>query len=978
MLLKEKLKYDIKVSGINAKININYDEKNMNLVYACYFSKDGVNIEKRNYQKSNEFIFKCDGNGIYRFVVFVKETDTQNLNGGGGQEQNKIWHQTETFEVKNYNIGVIAHEEVIDIIDSNENFFIFRSDSNFKFKDEVKYVFLDVPYIAEKFIIQNKIDVAENIIDIIRKFSQEYEEVILLDGYFKNQDEINDIVLYVVMNCNFGNVDVINHCQILEKVDGKIVYESYNRFKRVVLNGINDFIEKSLKRPIENTWVEIALNGNVLISEIINREIDKLKNVKYFFYVLKDGAVYYKSEVWLDDNKLSLELNENGIYCVQGYIKSNEISFNFKSHTVEYFTEDYREKFGNFLNNNSYAYDTNDLEFYRCGNPFEDFAVIQSKNLILEDFSFNTLKNPQISNEEQLKFYSLGEVGEYNRYAISSKEPYERNEVKIIFSGIISDKSKVLFGEECLEFLLNNKIDSKYNGAYSLAVIDKDSIRLSNDFFNFNRLFYYCDSENIICSNRYHMLLLILKNLGIEVSLNEEKALLTLSSANIQFLTQNTISEMDIKCVYKCVNICDIVLDKNGFNLVENDYGKVLNDSSRVSENQYREMLYEGKREITENINSILDNEKFKNIITDLTGGLDSRIVYGNVLQNQKNKNKISINSYAVAGSKDLDIAIKINSIYNLKWDTTNVEKSTLNYAYSDKMQRSFYMGIYYSHNPVTVNNKAESTVKMIGACGEILLRPYIVRKYFNTQLGNIKSKEEFLDYILRDYGAEIITDYNAAKQFINLHLKEFENYKNCSNFEKIDRIYLEHRHGYHFDQGIMSKHGIFCLMPLQSKKLFELHHKIYDKHRSIKLELDFTNILDPYLSSIEYDDDRDNYDKEYIKDLLYYDKDYYRNINLDRFTGDTEEYDKSIIEKRKNTKSVKVSYDIGKPIDFSYKILCDLRYICNNNKTLRERVGIALYYYINNEKNRKNKNSIRYLYNKIESLSDQMKIFKK
>lgn len=976
MLLKEKLKYDIKVSGINAKININYDEKNMNLVYACYFSKDGVNIEKRNYQKSNEFIFKCDGNGIYRFVVFVKETDTQNLNGGGGQEQNKIWHQTETFEVKNYNIGVIAHEEVIDIIDSNENFFIFRSDSNFKFKDEVKYVFLDVPYIAEKFIIQNKIDVAENIIDIIRKFSQEYEEVILLDGYFKNQDEINDIVSYVVVNCDFGNVDVINHCQILEKVDEKIVYESYNRFKKVVLNDINDFIEKSLKRPIENTWVEIALNGNVLISEIINREIDKLKNVKYFFYVLKDGAVYYKSEAWLDDNKLSLELNENGIYCVQGYIKSNEISFNFKSHTVEYFTEDYKKEFNEFLNNNE-KYNVNEgpLKFGRIGKPFEDFVFIQSK----EDLK-NDLFNVEYL-DDSMKFYNTGKYGDYNSYLISSIEPIEKNNKKWIFSGMVYGKEKVYFGQEYLDETMPNTL--KKTGVYAIASIDGEGIYLSNDFFNINRLFYYKDDNNIICSNRYHLILIMLKNINIKVNFDNDKILLNLSSAHLSVLLQNTLCKMDVKGVFKCTNSLDILLNKNGIDFIENEYGKILKSKPRINEQEYRELLNEGKKEVLQNVNMVLNDKRFKNVIVDLTGGLDSRVVYGAVLNNKNVIDKVFVHSHDVPGSDDLKVAVAINNIYGLKWDTSKSERKILDINYCDREERSLLMGLNYTYGQIIydsrdLNDYGNKTIIVSGACGEIVLRPHEPRKFYDTILVRLKDEKSFIDYTLRRYSNEIIVDYNKAlESYVELFTEEFKNYYDCSLCEKLDRIYLEHKHGIHFDQIFQSRFGNIAIMPLQSKTLFKLHHNCYDKYHNIKLQLDITNAIDPYLSSIRYEDEENNIDRKKLKDKLYFEKEYERNINILPENDDMSEYKNALNEKSKNIIVTKDSEYSEQSIDIIETILCNIKYLCKNNNELKERIGVALYHYvIIHRDDVKYKRSLRNLYNKLNSIKDQMKVF--
>ena len=962
MLYIENLKYNLEINRANVSVYINYIHERGDFLYACYLLKDSEIIERRNYQASGYFDFTNLENGLYQFSIFVKEvSEMDSIN-------DRIWKYTETFKIEHYNIGVIANNDVISIIKSINSLSIVSSNNDLCFNKEVEYIFLDISYIAAHFARNHNTDICEAILEMIKTFSANCNELILLEGYFENQKEINEVSLFVTANCDYENINIINPSQILKWSNKKIVYENYDRYKSVIIKGVNDVIENHKKKDIENSSIEISLNKNTLTAEIKNK---KAINAQYTFYVLKDGDVYRKNSGWSNCNKLVFELNECGIYCVQGFIKYNGFTHSSKSYTVEYFTEEYRKQFEEFLDNNEYNDTDEPLELFQLEAPFADFAIIQSKIALPNKMSFSALESSKNPNNQLLTFYEEERAGEYNRYIISGKVPYEREGKKIIFSGLINNDSLIETGDNCASLFLN--AHPKLTGIYSVATIDNETIYLANDFFNFNRLFYYFDDTYIICSNRYHLILLVLNKLNIKPLLNESKALLSLSSVNIQFLAQNSLSEMDIKGVFKCNNAYDILLDPEGIHFIKNEYGKIINSKENIDEHEYREMLYKGRNEIVNNINTILQSEKYKNIIADLTGGLDSRIVYGSILQNDKHLDKVSIHSHDVINSNDLDIAIKINNLYNLKWDVSGVVKRNLTPEYSDKMQRSFYLGTYYSHNPIIISSSAKNTIKLIGACGEILLRPYISRKYFNTQLKYITDANKFLSYVLKDFSPGIITDYKASVNFINLHIQEFKNYPFCSNLERLDRIYLEHRHGYHFDQGLMNSHGILSMMPLQSKTLFALHHKIYNRYNNIKLQLDMTNILDPYLSAFEYDDDKDNRDKKFLKDLLLYEKEWHRNISFDTLACDRSRYESSIIEKKKNQKYTNFSNNSINVIDYRYKTLAGLKYLCNNNSTIRNYVGIALWHYISNHKNDK---KLRFLYNKIESLKDQMKLF--
>ena len=78
-------------------------------------------------------------------------------------------------------------------------------------------------------------------------------------------------------------------------------------------------------------------------------------------------------------------------------------------------------------------------------------------------------------------------------------------------------------------------------------------------------------------------------------------------------------------------------------------------------------------------------------------------------------------------------------------------------------------------------------------------------------------------------------------------------------------------------------------------------------------------------------------------------------------------------IEKKKNSIVKREEIDRSDRIDFYQKMLCDFRYICKHNVVLKENIGVAIWYYITTNSYNKN---LRYLYNKIVSIKDQISLF--
>lgn len=919
--------------------------------YACYLLKDGVVVEKKMYQLSGTFGFELSDEGTYSFMLFVRNKAVNN--------NEPIIKQTEEIEVRQYRVAAFADEQTIGICSSISGLTLNQYPVLSEDITE-KIIFLDCIYLLECLRTECDDAIIQMVSARLTEYMEQQKTVILFVRYIDGFER-EELIARIIKEGIRLKIKLIDVHQILRrKENGILEYEDYAAYSRSLKNQLSFLLEESCKKL---SGLDIQVNINIVNDQLLLHVSDSQNNpdIVYSYYVLKDGKVIYKHQIWEQTKAFAYELTENGIYMAQVYAKYNSETKMIKSHTVEYFRECYRQEFEQSCCECK-APSKDKVGFFACTEPFADFAVIQSSNTI------NDIDLPDF------KFYKLNSFAEKKNYLVSNKVPADRHGKRWVCSGLISSDQELLYGNDMLDAVITLG-GTKETGTYCIMEIDDERICVSCDYFAFNRIFYYADRDVVVCSNRYHLLLLVVEKMGIALKLDERKALMTLSSARLPYLTQNMCAKMDMEGVKQCSNSYDLVLDKNGLSFQLNEYGKVLQDTAIVNEREYREELESGCSEIVGNINTIMKKTEDKNIIIDLSGGMDSRIVYSAALQSGIERSRALIYSKDVRGSNDLDVAVMINNLYHLPWVTLSEERKAFDGYYNEMVQRSFYMGIYYSYNLIGGISLNNDSLRMVGACGEILLRPYTVRKFLHTEAAQITDKRSFLDYILQNYAEHIIVDYKASVEFVHYMFEEFERYGNCGLMETMDRVYLEHRHGYHFDGGISYACGIYTLMPLQSKTLFRLHHRIFDQHRSIKLQLDVQNCIEPYLGAVIYDSEEDNADREKLKDILYCKKDYYRYLKIDELNHDRQEYEMSVKEKQRNIIREKSDTD-GQQSD-SYQDMLEAWYmICNYSQLIKEKVGVAVWHYIRSHGGETDRKQLRYLYNKIMSLKDQIDIF--
>ena len=732
-------------------------------------------------------------------------------------------------------------------------------------------------------------------------------------------------------------------------------------------------------------WFEVKckIEQNMLYAEILEEYADASNAfVEYYFYLIKDGKTIDKKG-WMKKNTYKWELSESGMYCVQGYVRRGEKKVFRRSSAMGYFDCISQQKFKDFLQNDMFEalpYEET-LRFFPAKKPFADFLIVTQKKRLITRYKISKF----IEENSEFKQISHSIIGDFDACVLGTGGALKLPDGNTLcFSGTTIYNNKLVFG---IQDIPNNVECEKLISAYgnnNVIIIQPDEIRIGTDFFNFSRWFYFEYKDLFVISNRYHALLRLLKSLNIPLKLDEQKAAITLSTVSIQFLMQNFTRMMDVRGVFQLENDKTLRFNDTGWNKEENQYGAILRYQKDLQEQEYKDLLKKAKDEIITQVKQVLYDNRFDHVKIDLTGGLDSRLIYAAATNCDRQivKEKVRIVSNPVVGSNDLSIATRINGIYGIDYDNLPQILQTLKISEADQMMRSFYLGTYFSFNPHTSIVKENKDISLNGACGEILARPYMARKYFGSLIDGSKSSKKVAIYLWGDFSANIVAaDLDTAHDFEKYLCEELEKLPVKDLLEAYDRIYLQFRHAYHFDQLLQYATGRVIWMPMQSKTAFILHHLTFTKFKSIRLQLDLIAELNPLLLSIEFDSQLDNQDYDKLANDL--------AIEDERFLCISTEGKKDILrweaarqQQNANRKYIyacssereQLNEEYQKRSELLYRaLLRNFRILMLDCSELRERIGVALYYYITNQKD--NPKNIQYMYNKVTSLVDQLKI---
>lgn len=689
---------------------------------------------------------------------------------------------------------------------------------------------------------------------------------------------------------------------------------------------------------------------------------------------MKDGAIVERIG-WTETPSYSRHLSETGSYYIQAHLKRGESNTLKRSESLFFGTESELEELKDLLKKSTTQPRT--LPLYSLIKPFEAFLFAQTK-------SFSTIVNPEKIDSNLKSIYcektNASHIEIYGNYA-----PCKHEEI-LHFSGTSICDSNFIFGSEDITDSCNTNSLLEAIGNFTLISKQDSEIKISTDYFGFSKIYYYHSDNEFFASNSYHLLILALHAANIALEIDYEVALSKLNFVGLQPFYQNFSRKMDIKGVY-CLPVDKMFsITETGVTIQDKAITRNLSNDREPSEDEYNALLAKAKNEILSNFSCIARSPRFDDIIVDVSGGMDSRLVFCAITNFPQHRKKVSINSQDTRGApNELNVALSINSCYGYPYDESQETilvpcPQTLNDNIS-----SYYLGTYYSYNfpqTKTIDNKS---MRLTGFGGEIVARPYYSRMLLNSNL-DVQNTEDFVELYFEKYG--YLSLFGRESKFYkttkSLFKEELELIPGSNALEKFDLHYLYYRNGLHCSDSWRVDISGAEFAILQSKAFFELKIRCFNQHKSIKLQLDMMSCLNPVIAKYPYESDMDNDSKAALESILKQEPGYIQNLNPE-ISSDRASWADAQKNKRSKRQVVSDDYPTYKAefqdfLNNRLQLLASaLATICASNEQLIEDFAAPIYYFAkNNFKGSDSGTHFQNLYTKVLSLAHQVTLIEK
>lgn len=443
------------------------------------------------------------------------------------------------------------------------------------------------------------------------------------------------------------------------------------------------------------------------------------------------------------------------------------------------------------------------------------------------------------------------------------------NEESYIFHGLARCEDKFIIGSNDIE---RNRITIKslreQVGCYALTQIlkceDGVEIKVSTDWFGSQCLFYYQTGCFTVVSTDYHLILLILKKMGEELTLDIPRVLASQSYFN-PMMEEGMSYKKDVK------GVTEIAADK--YAVIKNGRIKFKNTTlfdythnvDEYTDEKYEELILKAKDEMIANSRAVFSHPDIDYVRCDLSGGVDSRLVLATIMNLPISlRKKLRIHTEIRNDlSKDYEIASKIVDSLGLQWDeytdinTVNRRGYEEKKVYAPRFSKQLSINNEFVAHATTCTRKR--MIQLCGAYGETLTKP--TGYYFASTKKTVAAALKFICSTV-DIGLN-----TRAFQYAKKYIYEFIDDAGSVDVEDIFAyafLYLHDRH--HWPMNIGNRP---MWTPLMSKSLYRLKLMYTKKHNDWKLRLDMVAALSPLLSCFEYDNPDTNNAKIALKDRL-------------------------------------------------------------------------------------------------------------
>lgn len=566
-------------------------------------------------------------------------------------------------------------------------------------------------------------------------------------------------------------------------------------------------------------------------------------------YIYRYGELIDK--VFLSKSKTKFRIDKEGVYRVDLH-RVAEIDVTTDSREVDCFSQDtidvYMERLGVARPTSS------GVPFFPRKKPYDDYAVV------VGNFP-EGIELPQGLKVNQF---------EENVTLISNYEVKTISDARIYFSGTANLENRFVYGIDDIKAddTVTDYIDRV--GAYSMVIMAGSRLEIRNDYFGFETIYYY-ESENvIICSNRYQLILKILSQ-TTSLKMNTDVILESLSGNNFGWNTypvgdRTLWKELKVLGAGKYIEIIDEniqVCDAGLLNMLKRA------DNEAATEDEYYSLLKEGIIDAKKRVENVINSGRFSKYSIDLTGGMDSRIVFSTLSDIPGLLDKAYIHTLE-RKSKDFYVPIKIAYDYGLKFDISRWKTEDSGVIRSDSLDDYFDKIISFNmHRRIDpnvlltnrINNK--DMVVFNGGCSESITRHYeptclygkIYPLLYQKKSLQIEADEGVFDsYILINTWCRKKT----AQRIVDRIREIRDTLPARTMFKKYEMMWLLQYNRYHFAPNLYGGEMSFGYAVSMSPKWLEALMRTYSTQSWGDQMFDLINMMNPAL--LRYDFLDENY----------------------------------------------------------------------------------------------------------------------
>ena len=613
--------------------------------------------------------------------------------------------------------------------------------------------------------------------------------------------------------------------------------------------------------------VDIRLAGSTLTATIAAASPG---SSTYYFYLMRNGRVVSRHG-WFKDPAFTWQLTEPAFYKVRGFVLTGSDKRSAFSPSLPFADAATVASWERFRSEPPpEPSPLFSLPYVPLDHPHSDFAVVSGREVPRDCLPPGFV-------------VAATDLGSRINVVHRSGLPQPANG-PFVFSGNCYHEDRLVFGQEdALDF--EPGALREHRGDFTMVARTSDGLVVTNDWFGVQKLYIYETEDLSIVSNRYHLLLILMRGLSVPMAIDPLIAAALIASGDVQPYQQVFSGDLAVAGVKLLSIEEDIVVSANGLFRRPKEISAVLRGPKPpISAEAYRERLVRGAEELLRNAGALIRHPGFEHILVDVTGGMDTRTVVGAVTHFPEHRHRITVNARNTSTiPNDIRVACGIASHFGFTFESIAEERRCTSVVDNLRRHYSRLLGVYFAYgtpNAGSYRTRRPGTVNVTGFFGEICLRPYYSRYYLDTAVGLAEDVDTFFERLAEENHAWFGTA-GALEALRKVFVSSLSRLPGDAPIEKFDLHYLFFRNGLHCSDLYRHTDDTPRVSALPSKTLFELKLATYGKLPQTRLQNDVIACLDPVLTAFPYADQRDNDGLEAVRSDLLFVPDEMRSLRL-------------------------------------------------------------------------------------------------